>query len=139
MSIQLEVGKAYRTRDGRRVAIKGHNSAVTYQFSGESDCDELGCDEWMPDGAYLRDCRESDLDLIAEWTDEASEAQHETNPVALPVAGMTLRQWYAGLAMQGIVSGAPTFDYSDGCAARVATHALHLADALLAALAEREG
>jgi hypothetical protein len=136
MSIQLEVGKAYRTRSGARVVCHIHDQRddtflVTYADN---------CQVWhRPNGHLVGGAGTCPGDLIAEWTDEAGEAQHETNPVALPVAGMTLRQWYAGLAMQGIVSGAPTFDYSDGCAARVATHALHLADALLAALAEREG
>lgn len=47
--------------------------------------------------------------------------------------GMTLRQHYAGLAMQGICASGPTKDWTDKDISR---EAVGLADALIAAMKE---
>lgn len=53
------------------------------------------------------------------------------------VAGMTLRQWYAGLAMQSLVSLYPNTIRDEGAGAaseHISKSAILLSDALLAAL-----
>lgn len=52
-----------------------------------------------------------------------------------PQPGMTLREWFAGLAMQGLLSGTLGGGHSI-TAGSVAGQAVACADALLAALAE---
>ena len=61
--------------------------------------------------------------------------KEETNPTWKEVHGgfakdMTLRDHFAGLAMQGICASGPTADWSNN---RLATEAYELADAMLAA------
>lgn len=46
--------------------------------------------------------------------------------------GMTLRQWYAGMAMQGMLASEGTDGQSWGEPSRMAAHAFVLADAMLA-------
>jgi hypothetical protein len=77
MSIKFEVGKFYRTRDGRK--------ALVYNIVPENKCypirasviggNNLWCD---PRGRYYPDT-EAPVDLIAEWT-EAGEKK-PSNPV----------------------------------------------------------
>lgn len=52
-------------------------------------------------------------------------------PDGPPAPGMTLREYYAGLAMQGVCANS---DSTDWTAASVATVAVALTDALIAAL-----
>ena len=75
--MQIEAGKYYRTRDGRKAgpAVKRHDG-------------EYGLSVPWPEGDYFyssdgKSCLgyRSD-DLIAEWTDEPHETPHFTNMLA---------------------------------------------------------
>lgn len=57
------------------------------------------------------------------------DSDHE--PYVTSVSGMTLRQYYAGLAMQGLLSGPHSYDF-EGCA----IDSVRYADALLAELSK---
>lgn len=69
----IEVGKFYRTRDGRK--------AVVYSFYGEKGTEDeihgairaIDNDVWLPrcwsiGGNFMKKC-ESDCDLVAEWVE----------------------------------------------------------------------
>lgn len=53
---------------------------------------------------------------------------------SIPVAGMTLRQWYAGLAMQGFIAGCYAGNNAGFTVEGNVFAAVEYADALLAAL-----
>lgn len=62
--MKIEVGKYYRTRDGRKVGPIGYNPNITNYgkfFSGETFWDEFG--------RLYQATKETDHDLIAEWTE----------------------------------------------------------------------
>jgi hypothetical protein len=98
------------------------------------------------------------LGLMVEWMPAGDYVPTQKELPAFPIStidgftqhGMTLRQWYAGQALAGIMANPERWkqiaaDYESGkktydeCSAANATKAVSLADALLAALAEREG
>lgn len=63
--MKIESGKYYRTRDGRKVGPIGYNSYITNYgkfFSGETFWDEFG--------RLYQSTKETDYDLIAEWTED---------------------------------------------------------------------
>lgn len=63
--MKIEPGKCYRTRDGRKVGPIGYNPNITNYwkfFSGVTFWDEFG--------RLYKATRETDLDLIAEWTED---------------------------------------------------------------------
>jgi len=73
MTLQIEAGKFYRTRDGHKVGPMGiwcrdYFDAPTEAFDG---------DYWCADGTNGEKCSGQDpqLDLVAEWTDEPPIAQ----------------------------------------------------------------
>lgn len=65
--LKLEVGKCYKTRDGRKAFISDYNSATKY-FRG-AVVEFLDLVIWTNDGMYLYTTKESNLDLISEWSD----------------------------------------------------------------------
>lgn len=67
--MKLEVGKYYRTRDGRKAGPIEENAWQDgdYKFSGMMGLAEITFDE---DGFYIDEDHEYDFDLIAEWVDE---------------------------------------------------------------------
>ena len=63
--MQLEVGKYYRTRDGRKVG-------PMYKTGSEDknmEFDDGSGNGWTKHGTWLNTCQ-NERDLIAEWTDE---------------------------------------------------------------------
>lgn len=63
--MKIEVGKYYRTRDGRKEGPIGYNPNITNYgkfFSGETFWDEFG--------RLYQATKETDHDLIAEWTED---------------------------------------------------------------------
>ena len=62
-TLKLEVGKSYRTRDGRKVTIKTYFDSYTFPF-----CDG-GLNFFRPDGRFDFD-KPHPQDLISEWQDE---------------------------------------------------------------------
>lgn len=65
--LKLEVGKCYRTKDGRKAFISSYNSSTKY-FKG-AVIDFLNLAVWTENGLYLY-ATESGLDLISEWSDD---------------------------------------------------------------------
>ncbi len=70
--MQLEAGKYYKTRDGRKVGpmVKkwtGEPDGDEWGYEGSSACYDKQGIRWV--GAY-----EPESDLIAEWTDEPAQA-----------------------------------------------------------------
>lgn len=66
--LKLEVGKCYKTRDGRKAFISIQNK-LDKKFSGIY----VGCNSccaWFNDGCYKIDKSESSFDLISEWSDD---------------------------------------------------------------------
>lgn len=59
--MQIEEGKYYRTRDGRKVGPAKKHHGGRFEFDGEHPY----CHH--PDGKYLG--QDSSLDLISEWTE----------------------------------------------------------------------
>lgn len=66
--LKLEVGKCYRTKDGRKAFISSYNSSTKY-FKG-AVIDFLNLAVWTENGMYLYASEESNLDLISEWSDD---------------------------------------------------------------------
>ena len=69
--LKLEVGKCYKTRDGRKAFISIQNK-LDKKFSGIF----VGCNSccaWFNDGCYKIDKSESSFDLISEWRDDDVE------------------------------------------------------------------
>ena len=65
--LKLEVGKCYRTRDGRKAFVSSYSSSSKY-FRG-AVIDFLNLSVWTEKGLYLY-ATESGLDLVSEWSDE---------------------------------------------------------------------
>ena len=64
--MQLEVGKYYKTRDGRKVGpLKDWPDRIWKFKCGESYYKSDGHHEYDDYGSHVHEC-----DLIAEWTDE---------------------------------------------------------------------
>lgn len=66
--LKLEVGKCYKTRDGRKAFISSYNSSTKY-FKG-AVIDFLNLAVWTENALYLYASEESNLDLISEWSDD---------------------------------------------------------------------
>lgn len=89
MSIKLEAGKFYRTRDGRKVG-----PMRKWDFEpGLFDCADMDGEYWSengfnadgPDGGIIGD---REIDLIAEWADEPAVPQ--PNRYARTINGATV-------------------------------------------------
>lgn len=85
MTMKLEVGKSYRTRDGRKATIQLDGDSALWKFgklvskipSGEP----TRLHSWRTDGGhYFHADNPSPLDLIAEW-DEPTKEQAMLNRV----------------------------------------------------------
>jgi hypothetical protein len=69
--MKLEVGKSYRTRDGRKACVGGFTSTFSYPYRGDIK-GELST--WKEDGAGNWHIS-SDEDLVEEWTDEPEQRE----------------------------------------------------------------
>ena len=68
--LKLEVGKFYRTRDGRKVGpMLIWNDCVDYPWS---DHMEDGTDVWSPNGLSCPPV-DSPTDIVAEWIDAPTQ------------------------------------------------------------------
>lgn len=65
--MKIEVGKSYRTRDGRRVDITQVNPNYNYPVVGVMG--EM-TKQWKLDGTWSRSGNETPLDLIAPWEEQ---------------------------------------------------------------------
>lgn len=63
--MRIEVGKAYRTRDGRKVIVERKTSMPVYPFWVESDREQWATDA---DGRYTGAFLDQPEDLVAPWT-----------------------------------------------------------------------
>lgn len=71
--MKLEVGKAYRTRDGRKAVITKRADSAAYPFGGEIYINSLSSYEtWTAKGdVYDKSRVEHASDLISEWGEPA--------------------------------------------------------------------
>lgn len=86
-ALTIEVGKFYRTRDGRKV---GPMVDETGDFGANSDDMDLDDHVWQSDGTEWEpecDVDNSHLDLIAEWTDTPEATMDMTKWVSTDYAG----------------------------------------------------
>lgn len=78
---KVEKGKCYRTRDGRKAFVAIVNEVVDKAY-GVVEGDKT-TRAWTLNGSYLQSEIESDLDLIAEWTDEPKLSDRWKEHIAL--------------------------------------------------------
>ncbi len=67
--LKIEVGKCYKTRDGRKAFISSINNDSEFPFRGII----IGfdsTDKWLENGKFNVYQSENDLDLISEWSDD---------------------------------------------------------------------
>ncbi len=69
--LKLQVGKSYRTRDGRKVKVEHNPHNDYYVFRGELDGQ---MESWAPSGRYWFHAPR-EIDLIAEWEEPAKKAE----------------------------------------------------------------
>lgn len=72
--LKLEVGKCYKTRDGRKAFISTQ-SMTDKKFLGVV----VGCNScwsWFNNGCFKIDKSESSFDLISEWSDDDLTTSH---------------------------------------------------------------
>lgn len=67
--LKLEVGKCYKTRDGRKAFIASKNNNSDYPFWGIIEGYTKG-EIWQENGKYGALWKENRLDLISEWSDD---------------------------------------------------------------------
>lgn len=65
--LKIEVGKCYKTRDGRKAFICYNDEKEDY-FWGSIQAD-IGGTRWKENGLWIRS-EENDIDLISEWSDD---------------------------------------------------------------------
>lgn len=65
-TIELEVGKVYKTRGGLKAYVNGKTCDSNYPFYGHIE-NYPDPDSWREDGRYT--CSESLYDLVSEWTE----------------------------------------------------------------------
>lgn len=125
--MKLEHGKAYRTRDGRRIVVSA------YESYNPPFIDEDGM-TYTEAGARFHDGIATRFDLIAPWEDEPVKPQFNMAPgVFVPVENTkTRRERLATSCLQGFLS-----KYGDDWSPNaIAGAALEYADALIKKLDE---
>jgi len=78
--LKIEAGKFYRTRDGRKV---GPMKASSWSDGWYDESASITSQRWEKDGSYIIG-QTTQLDLIAEWTDEPATTTEVTNDNAAP-------------------------------------------------------
>ena len=71
-ALKFEVGKAYRTRGGRKVTLTKVMQGDLMGQAGTGAC----VDHWHADGRYTHLCEIHSNDLVAEWVEPAPEPIH---------------------------------------------------------------
>lgn len=111
--MEIEIGKYYRTRDGRKA-----RPITVNEYTGTIGSVVMG---WYRDGR-VSGYKESPDDLVAEWVDEPTiddggpafapnGSPHPTDPTKA-YYGMSLRDYFASQALVGMLAGpdGPTTD-----------------------------
>lgn len=94
MSITIEEGKFYRTRDGKKVG-----PMVITQWDGRFRT-AAHHKTWLQTGRVSVISERSE-DLVDEWADEPAVSAYDG---PLSAHNMTLRDWFAGQAMAGLLA-----------------------------------
>lgn len=148
-SMKFEVGKSYKTRDGRKVTITKICPDMIFPLVGLVE-GELSEEIWTSDGSYSSYTSVSlDLDLVAEWKDPDSVGV-ATGSMPSPLNDIFLesqrekkkrRDEFAKAAMQGILADQQyTIDSDTLMRERnqaIVNRSVDLADALIEALDRR--
>ena len=101
--MQIEVGKFYRMRDGRKAGPLEALEDVDYVFH-----DDEGT--WTKTGAYWGDHRESPKDLVAEWT-EATTAEPASDEIEWGEWGPMLSDDIAADRQMQVINGKAQWRY----------------------------
>lgn len=71
IQMNIEPGKFYRTRDGKKARIYATDGGSPYQIHGAVQCDEVWVSHtWTKDGIFREGTLQADSDLISEWREE---------------------------------------------------------------------
>lgn len=124
---KIDINKKYRTRDGREVTKLQYDGQMPFPYLGNVDGVTYG---WTPEGRYNSE-EESPLDLIEVESEPDPPKPIQDGGSAFP-KDMSLRDWFAGMAMQGYCARP---DLEKECQQGFAIAAYDQADAMLA---ERE-
>lgn len=89
--LKLEVGKAYRTRDGRKVHNISKSGDKTYPFVGRI-VNEWSDDYYKPDGIWMVD-EQNKRDIVSEWQEPDADGWIEWHGGECPVDGDALIQY----------------------------------------------
>lgn len=160
-TLKLEVDKSYRTRDGRKVTILSTfpddifmfaaNNGEFYMDNGEywGDGEESRYDlisEWQDEPAKLPGSQKERNEEWENFKERVTRVENGLNfpkqePASHPAAGLeefqvfpkgiTLRQWYAGLAMQGLCIARTNLIANEEWILATAAHAYRVADQML--------
>lgn len=104
--MKLEVGKSYRTRDGRRVEIVKNNPISYFSYSGvyHLDTGEQRTQNYTEYGATSL-FHLSEHDIIAEWPDEVHvNLRPDTAPAPIP-PGRDFAAWFTPEALAAAREG----------------------------------
>lgn len=83
MTIQIEEGKFYRARDGRRVGPMKRNSRAHSRFMWEAPSGHT----FTAGGCIFAPAYDHHLDLVAEWTDEPAQVS-DFHPAKVSLADL---------------------------------------------------
>jgi len=91
-TLKLEVGKSYRTRDGERVKVDAIDKDGDYRCIHINGRTLFHYEDGKCPGFPYRD-------LISEWQDEPEKES------IMDLDKITVRDYFAGCALQGILAG----------------------------------
>ena len=104
--MKIEVGKVYRTRDGRHAVVTSRTRRIIYPWSGlVSERHET----WTDDGSVFADGLLSSLDLVAEWVGEPETQVAE--PASAPAEKMPALTGRRTIYLSGPMKGYPQSNY----------------------------
>lgn len=84
--MKLEVGKFYRTRDGRKVGpIETYGDSISYPFMAKHTGGTT-VDTYTPDGLYWRGSTNNKHDIVSEWIEGPVRTETIERKVIVPGA-----------------------------------------------------
>ncbi len=86
MGLNIEVGKAYRTRSGEKVVIENTERLSVWQVGGTvinppQAYQDSASWVWTRNGSYVSDGSPHELDLISEWQEPEPELKYKVGDI----------------------------------------------------------